>query len=154
MSMAWDSQMPVSHARSGNSSRTRVVPVPSGMAAVQATALSSRVIRSVRASEKAEVKDRPPFLISTRQPTDSVLSTLKALGEWKVVASASATSRPLPLVVLTCRTMGRSMSRASVRNSMRVGRWWPSMGPTVRRLNFSNQESSLMRALVISPARW
>ena len=95
MSIAWLSQMPVSQVRSGNASIALVRPVPSGIAAVQATTLESRDIRSVIPSAKAAVKDRPDFLISTRQPSRSRVSssgwstTSKAPGEWNAVASPS-----------------------------------------------------------------
>ena len=87
MSMAWDSQMPVSHDRSGNRGMTLLRPVPSGIAAVQVTTRSSRFMMSISASAKALVKLRPPELSATLHAL-----TLKGFGAWNVVASPSAYS--------------------------------------------------------------
>ena len=158
MSAAWLSQMPVSHTRSGNLGCTLAMPVPSGMAAVQATTLGSRAMRSAMASPYAAVKLRPPFLSSTRQPSFSMSSsTLNGLGEWNVQLSFSAKPKPLPLTVFTWRTIGRSNSLASFRTSTRDLMSWPSTGPTVTRLKCSNQPlvcTSWARFLLTSPRRW
>ena len=76
----------------------RVMPVPSGIAAVHATTRSSWAIVEAKASENAAVKARPLLAVSTLQPF-----TWKAGGEWNLVALPSAWLRvvihqPLPQV--------------------------------------------------------
>lgn len=71
MSRACDSQMPVSHVRSGNFGMTLSMPVPPGIAAVHATIFSSFCMSSTSASPIAEVKERPSLFISTRQASGS-----------------------------------------------------------------------------------
>ena len=158
MSAAWLSQIPVSHVRSGNLGSTFEMPVPSGMAAVHATTLGSRAMRSAMASPNAAVNERPPFLSSTRQPSFSMSSSmLNGLGEWNVQLSFSAKAKPFPFTVFTWRTMGRSNSFASLRTSTSALMSWPSTGPTVTRLKCSNQPfswTSCASDLETSPRRW
>ena len=159
MSSAWLSQMPVSNTRSGKRLMTFETPVPSGIAAVQATTFGSRAIRSARISPNAPVKLRALFLSSTRQPSltsssPSSFIMVNGLGEWKVVESPSANLKPLPLTVFTWRTIGRSKCFASLRTSMSAGMSCPSTGPTVTSPKCSNQASSLTQVFETSPSLW
>ena len=90
-----------------------------------------------------------------RHPSFSMSSgTENGPGECVALGSFSVNEKPLPLTVFTCSTIGRSKCRASFRNSSRLGKSWPSMGPTATMPKCSNHASSLTAALLISPMRW